>query len=993
MCEFVGIKPVLEHLFCDRLLGWRPRRLRQILAIMVALGFVAGCSGGGSHQGTSVPPPPPLVALEIQAPKVVTINQADNQALVPDQSQARFQWAIEGGTITQGTDTHAITFVATDVGTVHLTCTETLDSPVDTWNSQAMVTRIAEAYIKAVPPAQTPQITTARYATQNQDGYVATVPDQAGCRFDWSLDNGIITEGMGTSSITFKPQAIGDLHLECVATNEAGTAAAPGQAIVLVVPPPASPVIDAPTLVTANEPGFSASVAEQSGCTYAWIIQGGTITSIADLPSVVFTPGNSGSVILTCTAIDAAGTKISSSATATVVPQPEMPVITTRDLVLADNPGGIASVPAQPGCSFSWTIRGGSISAGADTSEITYEPGESGSVNLQCTATNQAGTAKTAEASAEIVQPAGPSLLTMNPNLSLTQRSVETITVAQSTTDDLYGYAASIDWGNGVQTPGTIVGNQIQGTPSFPTPVRGTHVQATLWDTTSPGIGCPASASVVSDGAGVAVEGLHRLVHQASSAHILQTSQFDPATAGPILSLDYQFEVDLGPTAGTQPATVSYGLLIEQGGCLFATPLQDATTPLDSESGQTSPRVLQASGSIAFSGDLGFVMVFPKFDERPPPQFALAPNFCNDPIRFGFYIASTSAVTELMKVNWTVRNWLVQVNGTRIFSMAGGGSDWNCTILDHDQLGGKFGVASQHVWVAQPSITDLAIHPDLADTGGAWNQAPVATFRMVPADPDGEYMAWIQWGDAYVSNASTRLGTIVRGSEPSTFVVLGSHDYEGASWTEPFSVTVNNAFSATRNLDLKPQVIQDRTFSLGTITLNLEAADDSHVVLLTGGGGNTGLYNLQAGGGINTLELRFSLECLSALGSLDELGVGMAVRQGDDVYVASYQGCAPGQQISFSGALVATDFQKVAGPGDFQNPDFSSAGSPLQFGYYVAHTCTSYQSLSWLGSEFDLQINGTTIEEKDFDPTHWTIIPLYQSDLGAFSASVSYHQP
>jgi formylglycine-generating enzyme required for sulfatase activity len=51
----------------------------------------------------------------------------------------------------------------------------------------------------------------------------------------------------------------------------------------------------------------------------------------------------------------------------------------------------VASVPDQPGCTYNWTITGGTILAGADTRTLSYQASQPGQVQLDCTVTNPAG--------------------------------------------------------------------------------------------------------------------------------------------------------------------------------------------------------------------------------------------------------------------------------------------------------------------------------------------------------------------------------------------------------------------------------------------------------------------------------------------------------------------------------------------------------------------------------------------------------------------------
>jgi len=178
-----------------------------------------------------------------------------------------------------------------------------------------------------------------------------------------------------------------------IVTNDSGTKVSQ-TATVTVVAAPAVPAITAPAYATAGSTGLVASVPAQAGSSYAWSISGGSITAGADTDQVTFTAGTAGTVQLGCVVTNAAGTASTpGAAVSTVVPAPAVPVISALADVLPAASGLVASVPAQPACTYVWTAVGGGITAGATSNQITYTAGSSGSVQLTCVVTNAAGLA------------------------------------------------------------------------------------------------------------------------------------------------------------------------------------------------------------------------------------------------------------------------------------------------------------------------------------------------------------------------------------------------------------------------------------------------------------------------------------------------------------------------------------------------------------------------------------------------------------------------
>lgn len=325
------------------------------------------------------PPAQPAVVL----PDLVIANQEGCTAYVSAQPGCSYAWTITGGTITAGAASPSITFTAGASGSIQVACVVT--NPAGTSSPAGTATCV----IVTVP--MTPTVAAPAYVTASQGGYSASVPSQAGCTYAWTIEGGTIPGDATARSVTFSAGASGTVSLSCTISNQAGNAT--GTAACSVVPAPAMPTLTAPDKVTANQVGYTASVEPQFGCTYAWTISGGAITAGAASSNVTFTAGPTGTTRLSCVVINQAGTSSSAGTFAcSIVTPPEVPVVTAPAFVSADQGGYAASVPAQPGCTYEWSITGGTITAGAATSTITFTASSAGVTRLSCIATNQAGT-------------------------------------------------------------------------------------------------------------------------------------------------------------------------------------------------------------------------------------------------------------------------------------------------------------------------------------------------------------------------------------------------------------------------------------------------------------------------------------------------------------------------------------------------------------------------------------------------------------------------
>jgi hypothetical protein len=354
---------------------------------------VTNAAGTASAPGTAtiaiVPVPGTPV---ITSPAFATAGAAGLAASVPAVPGDLYTWTITGGTITAGAATNAITFTAGAAGSLELTCVLT--------NLAGTLSPTGIAFTTVVAAPTVPVITAPASVTAGAAGYSATTPAQAGSTLAWTITNGTITAGAGTSAITFTAGASGSVGLSCVATNSAGAVSAPGTATCAIVAAPTTPVITGvPATLTTGTAGVTASVTAQAGSTYTWTVTGGTVSAggTATSTSVTFTVGAVGTLTVTCVVINAGGTASApGTATSTVVGAPGAPVITGVPAVVTTGTTGItASTTAQAGSTYTWTVTGGTVTAGgtSTSTSVTFTAGAVGTLTVTCVVTNAAGTA------------------------------------------------------------------------------------------------------------------------------------------------------------------------------------------------------------------------------------------------------------------------------------------------------------------------------------------------------------------------------------------------------------------------------------------------------------------------------------------------------------------------------------------------------------------------------------------------------------------------
>jgi 6-phosphogluconolactonase (cycloisomerase 2 family) len=188
---------------------------------------------------------------------------------------------------------------------------------------------------------------------------------------------------------------------------------------VTVVAAPVQPTITVVPYVTAGQGGYTASISSQAGCTYAWTITNGSIASGTTAASISFSAGATGTVTLSCTVTNAAGTaSAAGTATSTIVPFPAISLI-------AASPADVASGAAST-LSYAFSGGTGAINqgVGAVISGGTTVVHPLSTTTYTLTVTSPAGVTTTDTVTVTVGAP---------PSISAFQASSSTITVGQGT--------------------------------------------------------------------------------------------------------------------------------------------------------------------------------------------------------------------------------------------------------------------------------------------------------------------------------------------------------------------------------------------------------------------------------------------------------------------------------------------------------------------------------------------------------------------------------
>src|SRR5262249_49144338 len=113
-------------------------------------------------------------------------------------------------------------------------------------------------------------------------------------------------------------------------------------------------------------------------------------TSAANLQTITYTAGASGSVTLGLTVTNSTGCSASGSLPVPINLPPSPTITATPSSVIAYSPGNQASVPSGF-VSYAWTIANGTITGPANGPTVTYIAGPFGNVTLGLAITDSSG--------------------------------------------------------------------------------------------------------------------------------------------------------------------------------------------------------------------------------------------------------------------------------------------------------------------------------------------------------------------------------------------------------------------------------------------------------------------------------------------------------------------------------------------------------------------------------------------------------------------------
>ncbi|HEX6085782.1 MAG TPA: hypothetical protein VF266_14720, partial [Thermoanaerobaculia bacterium] len=289
---------------------------------------------------------PPVIQLD--APDICPLGPG--MASVSPANWAGYTWTITNGTIESGSGTSTVFYRSNGEGPVELT--------VQVWTGEYCTSTVSvtQPLRTTTPPAiqlDAPEICPLGPG-------MASVSPANWAGYTWTITNGTIESGSGSSTIYYRSNGEGPVGLTVqVWTGEYCTATASTTQPLSSTTPP--------TILGGPEPdvcpgGTSSAFVDGIYDTYEWSIQNGTITSIsADRQSVMYTADGSGSVVISvivskdsCTSTNSITVPLRSLEPPTILGGPEPDVC----------PGGTSSAFVEGIYdTYEWSIQNGTITS------------------------------------------------------------------------------------------------------------------------------------------------------------------------------------------------------------------------------------------------------------------------------------------------------------------------------------------------------------------------------------------------------------------------------------------------------------------------------------------------------------------------------------------------------------------------------------------------------------------------------------------------------
>jgi hypothetical protein len=380
----------------------------------VTVSDAGGCSATSSNVSVTANS---TVNVTISAAGPTTFCSGGNVTLTANPSGGNgvfsaYQWLLNGSPIGGA---NSASYAATATGNYSVTVT---DSAGCTGTS-------APQSVTVNPPPSSTISAPASVCPNSTSGASITTP-ASGATYTWSITNGTLQSGQGTSSITFSVTSASPVTINVTATASGCTSNGSASVSVGVFTPSITPAGPASFC-----PGGSVTLTSSAGNAYQWLLNGSPIGG-ATAQSYAATAAGSYTVTVTGGS-GCSGTSAPVSVTQNTAPSP---TVTAGGPTTFCN-GGSVTLSTGAASSYQWLLNGSSI-GGANGPSIPATASGSYSV----TVTNASGCSATSAATS----------VTVNPSPAVTISGPSSICASGSVTLDAGAGFASYNWSNGALT-------------------------------------------------------------------------------------------------------------------------------------------------------------------------------------------------------------------------------------------------------------------------------------------------------------------------------------------------------------------------------------------------------------------------------------------------------------------------------------------------------------------------------------------------------------
>ncbi|MBN2521055.1 MAG: hypothetical protein JXB17_11150, partial [Bacteroidales bacterium] len=214
-----------------------------------------------------------------------------------------------------------------------------------------------------------PTITGDNTVCLNETGVTYTT-EASMTNYSWSVTGGTITSGANTNEITVTWTSVGNQAVSVNYENLSGCSANSSTVYSVTVSDLPTPTITGDNSVCLNETGVTYTT-EASMTNYSWSVTGGTITAGATTNQITVTWTSLGNQTVSVNYDNANGCTAASSTDYSVTVN-DLPIPTiTGDNSVCLNETGVTYTTEASMTNYSWSVTGGTITAGATTNQIT----------------------------------------------------------------------------------------------------------------------------------------------------------------------------------------------------------------------------------------------------------------------------------------------------------------------------------------------------------------------------------------------------------------------------------------------------------------------------------------------------------------------------------------------------------------------------------------------------------------------------------------------